>query len=89
MAASMSRSFIGAKHRARLESMGTRKAVKARAHELDRLIHAMPTKGTEYVERGMEEFENQRKMTRLRREARSMGFRLEEGTSPDSVVPAA
>jgi transposase len=72
-----SQSFIGAAHRARLSRLGTARANKATAHQLARLIYAMLTQGEEYVDRGMEHFEAQRRERQLRnlhRKARQLGF---------------
>ncbi len=72
-------SFIGASHRARLARMDTSCAIKATAHQLARLIYAMLTKGQSYVERGIEEFEEQSKERQYRallRKARRLGMEL-------------
>lgn len=74
-----SKSFIGAAHRARLARMDTAKAVKATAHHLARLIYAMLTKGHEYVEQGIEQFESaarDRRLKNLQRQARRLGLEL-------------
>ena len=61
-----SQSFIGAAHRARLQRLDHGRAIKATAHQLARLIYAMLTRGEEYVEHGIEEFEAQRRERQLR-----------------------
>jgi transposase len=74
-----SQSFIGAAHRARLSRLDTPRAIKATAHQLARLIYAMLTRGEEYVDRGMEQFEDQRRERQLRslhRKARQLGFSI-------------
>ena len=74
-----SQTWLGAKHRRRLARMDKAKAVKATAHEIARLIYAMLRDGTEYVERSLDEFENEyreRKFENLRRQARSIGCEL-------------
>lgn len=74
-----SQSFIGAAHRARLSRLDTPRAIKATAHQLARLIYAMLTRGEAYVDRGMEEFEIQRRERQLRslhRKARQLGFSI-------------
>ncbi len=74
-----SKSFIGAAHRARLARMDTAKAVKATAHHLARLIYAMLTKGHEYVEQGIEQFESaarDRRLKSLQRQAHRLGHEL-------------
>jgi hypothetical protein len=73
------KSFIGASHRARLTRMDTSCAIKATAHQLARLIYAMLTKGQPYVEKGIEEFEEQSRSRQLRaldRKARKLGMQL-------------
>ncbi len=83
-----SKSFIGATHRARLARLDKGRAIKATAHQLARLIYAMLTQGTEYVEKGMEYFEEnrrQRRLRALRRNARELGFSLSE-TLHDSAT---
>lgn len=72
-----SNTFIGASHRVRLARMDTPKAIKATAHQLARLIYAMLTKGEEYVEKGIEEFEarsRDRQVRALERKARRLGL---------------
>lgn len=74
-----SQSFIGAAHRARLSRLDTPRAIKATAHQLARLIYAMLTRGDAYVDRGMEEFEIQRRERQLRslhRKAHQLGFSI-------------
>ena len=71
--------FIGASHRARLRRLDSARAVKATAHQLARLIYAMLTRGEEYVERGMEHFETERRERQLRhllRQARHLNLAL-------------
>ena len=73
------RTFIGASHRARLRRLDSARAIKATAHQLARLIYAMLTRGEEYVERGMAEFETQRRERQLRhlqRQARHFNLTL-------------
>ena len=73
------KSFIGAAHRARLSRLDNARANKATAHQLARLIYAMLTRGEEYVDRGMEIFEEQRRqreIKNLQRRARRIGMTL-------------
>ena len=75
------RSFIGACHRARLQRLDTPRAIKATAHQLARLIYAMLTRGEEYVEKGIEQFESERRDRQLRhlqRQARRFNLTLVE-----------
>lgn len=78
-----SNSFIGAAHRARLARCDKPRAVKATAHQLARLIYAMLTRGEAYVERGVQQFEadrRDRRLRNLRRQARQLGMTLSENT---------
>ena len=76
-----SNSYIGAAHRARLARMEKAKAIKATAHQLARLIYAMLINGQDYLEHGVETFENERRerqLRNLRRNAEKLGFALTE-----------
>lgn len=71
-----SQSFIGAAHRARRTRLDHARAINASAHQLARLIYAMLTRGEAYVERGIDEFEKQRRTRQLRnlhRQAHRLG----------------
>ena len=73
------RTFVGACHRARLRRLDSARAIKATAHQLARLIYAMLTRGEEYVERGIEHFETERRDRQLRhlqRQARHFNLAL-------------
>ena len=73
------RTFIGACHRARLRRLDSARAIKATAHQLARLIYAMLTRGEDYVERGIEHFESERRDRQLRhlqRQARHFNLAL-------------
>ena len=72
-------SFIGACHRARLRRLDSARAIKATAHQLARLIYAMLTRGEEYVDKGMAQFETERRERQLRhlqRQARHFNLAL-------------
>jgi len=59
--------------------MDARQAIKATAHQLARLIYALLTRGSAYVERGIEAFEEQRRERQLRalqRKAAKLGVGL-------------
>ena len=76
-----SESFIGATHRARLSRLDKGRAIKATAHQLARLIYALLTEGTPYVEKGIEHFESARRKRRIRalqRNARQLGFSVQQ-----------
>ena len=73
------KSYIGASHRARLSHLDSARANKATAHQLARLIYAMLTRGEEYVDRGMQTFEEQRRqreIKNLQRRAPRIGMTL-------------
>ena len=72
-------SFIGACHRARLRRLDSARAIKATAHQLARLLYAMLTRGEEYVDKGMAQFESERRERQLRhlqRQARHFNMAL-------------
>jgi transposase len=74
-----SESFIGATHRARLSRMDACQAIKATAHQLARLLYALLTRGSAYVERGIAAFEEQRRsrqLIALQRKAAKLGVGL-------------
>ena len=79
MTARSSKTFIGAKHRARLARKDKPVAITATARELACLIYLMVTRGEEYVEQGMEVYE-QRRLNRtfahLDRRAKQLGYQL-------------
>jgi hypothetical protein len=65
------------------------KAITAAAHKLARLIYAMLTKGSEYVDRGQDYFEEryrQRVLHHLKRRAESMGFKLEPVMAAENIL---
>ena len=79
MTARSSQTFIGAKHRARLARKDKPVAITATARELACLIYLIITRGEEYVEQGMEIYE-QRRLNRsfahLDRRAKQLGYQL-------------
>lgn len=59
--------------------MDKAKAIKAKAHQLARLIYAMLTQGQAYVEKGIDAFEEQsrtRQLRSLKRKATRFGLQL-------------
>ena len=79
MSARNSQTFIGTKHRALLARMDTAIAITATARELACLIYLMVTQGEEYVEKGMEAYEQRRqnrRYSRLDRQAQRLGYKL-------------
>lgn len=74
-----SKSAIGAYHRRMRAKHGSPKAITATAHKLARLIYSMLLNGVEFVEEGMDYYENQYKdrvLKNLKRRASQMGFEL-------------
>ena len=61
-----SKTAIGAAHRRRLARMDSAKAAKATAHQLARLIHAMLTRGEQYVERDLAAMETERRDRKIK-----------------------
>jgi len=85
------RSFIGACHRARLRRLDRPRAIKATAYQLARLIYAMLTRGETYVEKGIEQFECERRdrqLRHLKHEARRFNLTLVEAAPPDAAQAA-
>ena len=79
MTARSSQTFIGAKHRARLARKDKPVAITATARELACLIYLMITRGEEYVEQGMEIYEQRhlnRSFAHLDRRAKQLGYQL-------------
>lgn len=74
-----SRSALGAYYRRLCGRLDKAKAVTATAHKLARLIYTLLTKGTEYLDRGQDYYEEryrQRLLHHLGRRAASLGFAL-------------
>ena len=74
-----SASALGAYFRRQKARLGTAGAVTATAHKLARIIYAMLTQGTEYVDIGQDAYERQfreRALINLRRTAQRLGFDL-------------
>ena len=79
MTARRSQTFIGARHRARLARKDAPVAITATARELAVLVYTLVTRGEEYVERGIEAYEQRRisrTVTNLERRARRLGYQL-------------
>lgn len=70
---------LGAYYRKLAARMGKGKAVTATAHKVARLVYAMLTQGTEYVEQSQAEFEGkfqERTLKYLQKKAKTFGFEL-------------
>jgi transposase len=74
-----SQSALGAYYRRMCARMDKPTAIRATAHKLARLIYAMLTKGTQYVDQGQDYYEEryrERVVHHLSRKATAMGFKL-------------
>jgi transposase len=74
-----SKSALGAYYRRLCSRLDKAKAITAAAHKLARLVYTMLTKGTEYVDKGQEYYEEryrQRVVYNLNKKAAAMGFFL-------------
>lgn len=74
-----SKSALGAYLRRQKARLGTPKAITATAHKMARLIYAMLTNGTAYVDLGQDYYETRyrsRVLQNLKRKAQEMGFEL-------------
>jgi hypothetical protein len=72
-------SYLGARYRSLRTRLGAPKAIKAMARYLACIIYRLFTKGQVWVDRGVEQFEQQRQtrdLARLQAQANSRGFRL-------------
>lgn len=85
------KSVIGATHRRRLARIGKQAAIKATAHQLARLIYALLSRGEEYVDRGLEAYEQERRDAQFRhleRRARALGMTLSPAPADGAPQPA-
>lgn len=74
-----SQSALGAYFRRMCGRLDKAKAIRATAHKLARLVYAMLTKGSEYVDRGQAYYEEryrERVVHHLNKKAQAMGFKL-------------
>jgi transposase len=74
-----SKSALGAYLRRQQARLGAPKAITATAHKLARLVYAMLTHGTAYVDAGQEYYEERyrsRVIQNLKRKAKELGFEL-------------
>jgi transposase len=74
-----SKSALGAYLRRQRARLGAPKAITATAHKLARLVYAMLTRGTAYVDAGQEYYEERhrsRVIQNLKRRAQELGFEL-------------
>lgn len=76
-------SYLGARYRGLRTRLGSPKAIKAMARYLACIIYRLFTKGQEWVDRGAEQFEQNRQardLARLQAQADARGFRLVSNT---------
>jgi transposase len=74
-----SKSALGAYLRRQRSRLGAPKAITATAHKMARLVYAMLTKGTAYIDAGQEYYEQRyrsRVIQNLKRKAAGLGFAL-------------
>lgn len=79
-----SQTALGAFHRRMIAKLGKAKAVTATAHKLARLIYSMIKNGMEYVDQGLEYYEQrykERVLKNLQKKAKLLGFKLVEFTN--------
>ena len=85
------KSVIGATHRRRMARIGKQPAIKATAHQLARLIYALLSRGEEYLDRGLEAYEQERREAQhrhLERRARALGMTLSPMSPEATEQPA-
>lgn len=74
-----SKSALGGYLRRMKARLGAPKAITATAHKLARLIYSMLKFGTDYVDKGQEQYEKEyqsRRLANAKRNAKSMGYKL-------------
>ena len=92
MTARRSQTFIGARHRARLARRDAPVAITATARELACLIYTLVTRGEEYVERGIETYEQRRHnrtVSNLGRRAKQLGYKLVKAVENENLTNPA
>ena len=78
-------SYLGARYRNLRGKLGPPKAIKAMARHLACIVYRLFTKGQQWVDRGAEEFEQNRQnreLARLQKQAGVRGFRLVPTSEP-------
>jgi transposase len=76
-----SRSFLGAQYRRLRTRLGAPKAITAMAHKLARLVYRMLKYGQEYVDKGMQYYEDQyrsQQVEQLKKRAAKLGLQIIE-----------
>jgi hypothetical protein len=76
-----SQSYLGAQYRRLRSRLGAPKAITAMAHKLARLVYRMLKYGQEYVDKGMQYYEDRyrcQQVDRLKKRAAKLGFQITE-----------
>src|SRR5258708_6648642 len=76
-----SQSYLGAQYRRLRTRLGAPKAITAMAHKLPRLVYRMLKYGHEYVDKGMQQYEDQyhsQQVELLKKKAAKLGLQIVE-----------
>src|SRR5713101_2748838 len=76
-----SRTYLGAQYRRLRTKLGAPKAITAMAHKLARLVYRMLKYGQEYIDKGMQYYEERSRLQQLehlRKKAAKLGFQIVE-----------
>ena len=76
-----SRSYLGAQYRRLRTRLGAPKAITAMAHKLARLVYRMLKYGQEYIDKGMQYYENRyrsQQIALLQKKAAKLGLQIVE-----------
>ena len=76
-----SRTYLGAQYRRLRTRLGAPKAITAMAHKLARLVYRLLRYGQQYVDKGLEHYEQryrEQQTALLRKKAASLGFQISE-----------
>ncbi len=89
MSLKFSRSALGAFFRRLRSRLGTPKAITATAHKLARLFYQMWSSGSDYIDPGMDYYEqeyHERVLHNLKKKAQSLGFEVVAQSHPTECV---
>jgi transposase len=87
-----SHGYLGAYMRRQRARLGAPKAITATAHKLARIVYNLLKYGVAYLQKTEEEYVAQvraRRLKSLRRQARELGFTLQEMAEPSAPAPTA
>lgn len=79
-----SKSYLGAQYRRLSTKLGAPKAITAKAHKLARLVYRMLKYGQEYVDKGMQYYDEryrEQQIDMLRKKASKLGVRIVESAT--------